>query len=72
MANETFQRVSGVIRALREAGKAPSSVELRPDGTILVLTDSPVLAPMPVGQHGDVIWLDEVGDNGKKKGARRA
>lgn len=72
MANDTFQRVSGVIRALRQAGKAPSSVELKPDGTILVLTDAPLISPMPRGEPGEVIWLDEVGDNGKKKGTRRA
>jgi hypothetical protein len=72
MPNETFQRVSGVIRALRQAGKAPSSVELRPDGTILVLTDAPVATPMSAERHGDVIWLDEVGDNGKKKRTHRA
>lgn len=76
MTSETYKNVTSIVRSLKKAGCEPTSVEMKPDGTITVLTTPPPVSPhaavMANAQPGEVIWLNEVGDNGKRKGPKRA
>jgi hypothetical protein len=76
MTSETYKNVTSIVRSLKKAGCEPTSVEMRPDGTITVLTKSGPYSSYEFltanAQPGETVWLDEVGDHGKKKGPRRA